>query len=373
MKFGKQQPPKPVPAETTAKARLRNVGNGTLALVGNTIKFYVEKGSFRKQKLIAKEIPIADIESIERTENEISITCKGVTDRFVVEKTELAVLLHTKITEAVAMQGKPLEAPKEAQEEAPVEAPKEAAKEEAPKEALEQPPKEIPKEIPKETVKEVPKEEPKQKPIELAPAISYAMKIADSLFDVLRSLHGRVDWNRVETQLKHSKECIRSFTDQKDAPNLDVAKLSSAIKEHLPEEISKEAYALVKALLEFFNAPAPQGEAAAQVHPNNDDARKVILAYYTLNDIVLGILVEDEEIRKESNELAAMLGDLSKITGLQISVDAFKAVINKLDIEKDRENVIEESRAVFAQQLQALIAPQPLPPETASNSANKAS
>jgi phenylalanyl-tRNA synthetase beta subunit len=81
----------------------------------------------------------------------------------------------------------------------------------------------------------------------------------------------------------------------------------------------------------------------------------VILAYYTLNDIILGTVVEDEEVGKERNELMTVLDDLSKVTGLKINVDAVKDVVNKLGVEKERESVIEESRAVFVQQLKDLV------------------
>jgi hypothetical protein len=310
VKFRKQQPSETVSAGFTAKARLRNVGNGTLELVSNTIKFHIEKGRLKKQKQIAKEIPIADIESIERVGNELSITCKGVTDRFVIDKAELAETIHAKITEALSVQSKPLEAKEEAA---------------------------------------------KQKPSELAQVLSNALKITDSLFDILRSLHGRVNWNRVESQLKCSKENIRRFADQKGIVNLDFAKLSSAIKEHLPEEISKEAYSILRVLFEYFNGLPSQGQSSAQIHPNNDDAKKVILAYYTLNDIILGTVVEDEEVGKERNELMTVLDDLSKVTGLKINVDAVKDVVNKLGVEKERESIIEESRAVFVQQLKDLV------------------
>ena len=311
MKLRKQKSPETVSAESTTKARLRNVGNGTLELVGNTIKFHVEQGRLKKQKEIAKEIPIADIESVERVGNELNVTWKGVTDRFVIEKAELAETIHAKITEALDAQRKTLEAKEEVQ---------------------------------------------KQKLNELTQALGNALKIADSLFDILRSLHGRVDWNRVESHLKCSKENIRRFADQKGVVNLDFAKLSSAMKEHLPEEISKEAYSILRALFEYFNGLTSQGESSAQIHPNHDDAKKVILAYYTLNDIILGTVVGDEEVGKESNELLMVIDDLAKGTGLKINVDAVKDVVNKLGVEKEKESVIEESRAVFVQQLKELVA-----------------
>lgn len=310
----KQQPQETVSTGFTAKARLRNAGNGTLELVDNTLRFYVEKGRFRKQKQLAKDIPIADIESAERVENELSITWKGVTDRFVVEKADLAETLRTKITETLGSQRKTVEA-KEAKEEVQ-----------------------------------------KQELNELTQTLSNALKITDSLFDILRSLHGRVNWNRVESHLQCSKENIRRFTDQKGEANLDLAKLSSAIKEHLPEEISKEAHSILRALFEYFNGLPPQGESSAQSHPTNDDAKKVILAYYTLNDIILGTVVGDEEVRTESNELVAMLDDLAKGTGLKINVDAVKEGVAKLGIEQAKEGVIEESRAIFAEQLKEVVA-----------------
>jgi len=307
----KQQPPQTVSAGFTAKARLRNVGNGTVEFADSTIKFYIEKGRFKKQKQLAKEIPLADIESSERVENEFNVTWKGVIDRFVFEKAEFAETLHAKITEALNAQSKLLE-----------------AKEEAAKQQLN----------------------------ELVQVLSSALKITDALFDILRSLHGRVNWNRVESHLKCSKEHVRNFVDQKNTVNLDFAKLASAIKERLPEEISKEAYGILKTLFEYFNGlPPPQGEASAQNHPTSDDAKKVILAYYTLNDIILGTIVGDEEVRKENNELVTALDDLAKGTGLKINVDAVKEVVTKLGAEQAKENVIEESRTVFVEQVKELV------------------
>jgi hypothetical protein len=65
--------------------------------------------------------------------------------------------------------------------------------------------------------------------------------------------------------------------------------------------------------------------------------------------------VGDEEVGKESNELVIMLDDLSKATNLKIDVDAIRNIIDKLGTEKGKESVIQESRAIFRQQLKELI------------------
>jgi len=69
----------------------------------------------------------------------------------------------------------------------------------------------------------------------------------------------------------------------------------------------------------------------------------------------LGTIVGDEEVGKESNELVIMLDDLSKATNLKIDVDAIRNIIDKLGTEKGKESVIQESRAIFRQQLKELI------------------
>jgi hypothetical protein len=310
MKLRKPRHAKTASPESKAKARLRNLGNGTLEFNGSVIKFYVEKGRVKKQKETAREISIADIEGIERVGNEFTITWKGTTDAFVTEKAELVEAIYAKVTEALNEKRQIVED----------------------------------------------KEATKQKQNEFTKILSVAIEIVDPLFDILRSLHGRIDWNRVEDYSKRSVENVRNFTNLTAATtNLEFTKLSSAIKEHLPREISKETYSVLKLLYEYFNGLTAKTESPEQTHPNYNDAKTTILAYYTLNDVILGTVVGDEEIVKESNALVAMLEDLSKVTDLKIDVAAVKDVINNLVMEKGKESVIEESRALFRQQLKELI------------------
>jgi hypothetical protein len=133
--------------------------------------------------------------------------------------------------------------------------------------------------------------------------------------------------------------------------NLDFSKLSLAVKEHLP----KETYGLLRTLYEYFCVLASKNEFLDEIHPNYHDAKTIILAYYTLNDIILGTIVGDDETGRESNELVMLLEDLPMGTDLKMNVSALKDVINKLGIEKGKESAVEESRMVFRQQLKAII------------------
>jgi len=156
--------------------------------------------------------------------------------------------------------------------------------------------------------------------------------------------------------LKRSEENAARLTDQETKTiELDFTKLSLAIKERLPEEISKETYNLLRLLHDYFGGLDSENEFLKEIHPNYYDAKTTIQAHYLLNDIVLGTILEDEEIGKEHNELLITLEDLSKGTGLKININAIKNVIAKLGAEKGKESVIEKSRAVFRQQLKDLI------------------
>jgi hypothetical protein len=297
-------------SESAVKAYLIGLGSGTLEFIDNTIKFHVEKGRLRKRKELVREIPMADIEGMDRVGKEISITWKGTTDIFVIEETESAGTIFNRIPKASREQKKVFED----------------------------------------------KEVAKQKRNEISKTVSIAMNIADSLFDILRSLHGWVDWDRVEGFLKCSEENAARLTDQEmKTIELDFTKLSSAIKEHLPEETSKEAYNLLRLLHDYFGGLDSENEFLKEIHPNYHDAKTAIQAHYLLNDIVLGTLLEDEEIGKEHNELLITLEDLSKGTGLKININAIKDVIAQLGVDKEKERVVKESRAVFRKQLEDLV------------------
>jgi hypothetical protein len=309
LKRKKDQPTKTATAESAVKATVRSLGNGTLEFADNTVKFHLEKGRLKKQKETAIKIPITDIETVKQDGNKIIITWNGITDTFTAEKIKPLTTISEKITTALNEQRKVQE------------------------EAAQQKENEIPK------------------------MLSLATKIADSLFDILRSLQGRVDWVKVENYLKRSEENASAFAGLKlNGLYLDFKNLSLAAKRHLPMEVSNETYNILKSLNEYFNESASKNEIPEQTHPNCNDAKNTMMAYYTLNDIILGITVDDEQIGKETNELEKLMAKLSTEANLKMDIDAIKNWANKLRLEKGKESVIEESRAAFVLQLKELIA-----------------
>ena len=307
IKNKKRRPPTQPPSQATilvpssSKAILTNLGHGQLELVDNTIRFRTEKGYLRNRKEIIKEIPVTDVESIKRVGSELSVTWKGVTDIFVIEEPTLVEKISEKTNETLEEQRKILQN----------------------KEIMQN---------------------------EITKILSVALEIVDSLFDVLRSLQKRIDWNQIESYSVLSEENGRSLMNQKiGSINLDFSKLLQAVEKHLPKETLKETYDLLRTLYEYFCLLASKNELPDEIHPNYKDAKTTVLAYYTLNDIILSITVGDKDTQREINQLMTLLEDLPNATDLKINISELKEVINKLGTKKEKEDFIEESRVVFRQ------------------------
>ena len=84
--------------------------------------------------------------------------------------------------------------------------------------------------------------------------------------------------------------------------NLDFLKISSAINSQNLQKTSKEAYNILKTIFEYFNGLSVDDDFKESV-PNFQSAKTIILAYYALNDLLLGKLVGDKENKKESHNL----------------------------------------------------------------------
>jgi hypothetical protein len=297
------QPPSQATIQDTSssKAILTNLGHGQLELVDNTIKFRSDKGYLRNRKEIIKEIPVTDVESIKQAGSELSLTWKGGTDIFVIEEPALAEKISEKTNLHLEEQKRVLQNRKIMQ-------------------------------------------------VEITKTLSGALEIVDSLFDVLRSLQKRIDWTQIESYSNRSEEAAKRLINQTiGSVNLDFSKLLLAVEKHLPKETSKETYDLLRTLYEYFCSLTSKNKLPEEIHPNYKEAKATILAYYTLNDIILSIIVGDKDAQREIDELIMLLEALPKVPDLKIKTSDIKDIINKLSTEKEKEAFIEESRMLFRQ------------------------
>ena len=290
----------------SSKAVSTSLGcEGKLELVDNKIRFQTEKGYLRNRKEIINEIPVNEIENIKQFENELSLSWRGITEVFLIEEPALAEKIKEKVIEHLKEQRK-----------------------------IDQN---------KETIK-----------VETAKTVSVSLEIIDSLFDVLRNLQSRIDWKQIETCSKRSEMAGKKLLNQTSGlVSLDFSKLLLVIEKHLPRETAKETYRLLRTLHDYFLLPSKY-KKPDENFPDNKETKKTILAYYTLNDIILSMTVGEKDNQKEIFQLMTLLESLPKATDLKININDFESVINKLGTEKEKEDFIKESRVVFRQLLTPL-------------------
>ena len=296
----------PVTDELTKKARLRNFGDGFVVIADDGVKFYVETGRFRKHRQTIREIPFADVENVEQQGNDLSIFWKDTKDVFAIAKPSQVEPVLQRIMAAL----------------------KEHAKEAETKTVTDQQWKGT------------------------SQMIVNALDTSDSLFSILVKLHGKLNWNLIETIFQQVQENLKNLANQPNSLCIDISQLSAAVQERRPKEISEKTFDVVKTLYEHFDKLTSLGENAEQFHPNNQDSLMILKANYVSNDMLLGSVVVDNTLEKEGAELLKILDSLSKLPGSKIDTDAIRIELGKLCAEKEnRVAVVEGMHLMLGQKL----------------------
>lgn len=278
-------------------------------IIEGTVKFFVAKGLIKKRWVAIKEIPVFEITNVENFGNELNVTWNGVTDIFSMKKKDESFSkLRDQINGMLEEHTKSLENEGKA------------------------------------TLRRN----------ELLGIINTSIGFIDLSFDILIGLQEkRINWEQLEGYSKDFGENL-SFTGQTMPPlNLDFSKVSSAIKRQVAKETSKDAYNILKAIYGYFNGLSPDDDLK-DCRPNFQNVKALILAYYTLNDLLLGKVVEDKENKEENSQLEMVLQNLANETNFKVNIDELMDSIDRTSLESGRESVIEKSRGIFKEQLSQL-------------------
>jgi hypothetical protein len=191
---------------------------------------------------------------------------------------------------------------------------------------------------------------------ELSKVISASMRMVDLSFDVLIGLQEkRINWQQFESSDGFGENM--NFTGQSIPPlNLDFSKFSSAIRKQIPKETAKEAYNILQAVYSYFSALSLDDEIEASI-PNFQDAKAMISAYFMLNDLWLGKVAGDNENKKEKGQLETVLKNLAEKSNFKVNVEELWSCLDKTSLESETASAIEDSRAIFKEQLKLLQTP----------------
>jgi len=138
--------------------------------------------------------------------------------------------------------------------------------------------------------------------------------------------------------------------------NLDFAQVSLFIQRQAPKETSVEAFNVLKTIHGYFNGLKPD-EDIKNAYPNFQSAKDAMLAYYTLNDMLLGKVTGERENQKEDSYLEALLQRLRQESGIKVNFEDLMGSLDRISFEEDRQSVIDESRELFKEQLKNIDRP----------------
>ncbi|MDR0372807.1 MAG: hypothetical protein LBI79_04520 [Nitrososphaerota archaeon] len=163
---------------------------------------------------------------------------------------------------------------------------------------------------------------------ELLDAITVALPIVDCSFDILMGLHEKhVGWMRLESYAQALGDTFSFKAQTLASLDLDFAKIVAAVQNQTAKETAQEAFGVLRAIHDYFSALKPQEDLADTV-PNFEHAKRIVLAYFTLNDLWFAKIVGETDIQKEFNIFEMQLADLSGQTGFKVMAEEFRPVLS---------------------------------------------
>jgi hypothetical protein len=308
-----ESPTKPA-KKPKAKRKPKGVTATKYELKDEKLTFYVSKGLFKKHWVVLKEFPLYEITKTEVVGNLLGVTWNEVAYWFNLKKTRLDEIgkLHQEIVKLTAEHRQATDAQEKKNQRVAL------------------------------------------RKSELLAAINASLPLIDGCFDVLMGLHAkRVNWPSFDD---YSKPLVSGAAVKSELlPPLEVncAQVSEAIQMQSPKDTSKEAFAIIKAIHDYFAGLRDAAEIA-DVAPNFEHGCMVVLAYLTLNDLMLARVVGERDSKKEVAYFEEVLAGLAAQTLFKVAAEELKAGLDRLGVEGASEDAVFEARRLFRSQLAQL-------------------
>ena len=188
-----------------------------------------------------------------------------------------------------------------------------------------------------------------------ASVLTSVYPLVDQLFDILRNLHGKVDWTSMENSLEKIDGESRLIDKAMGISKLDVSPLAEATKQWNTSGASKEAYHFLVSLNEAFNELTSKNANSPQMRQQYETSKAILRSYYILNDIILAFVVGDPTVEEETAQLGTLLDGLVKTTNFHLDAKAVVGALGKVQVETGSQQSVVECRALFKNQVEPLL------------------
>jgi len=298
---------------TSCQCIMRGFGKGILEFSGETLLFYVNKGFIRKKRVTVRKLLLSEIIDVKSSASELVVFWKRqdiVEDVFIVDErlredlNRLSTALRKALREYRWREREKAEMEERRREE-------------------------LRKKI--ENYRE-----------RIAQTFADAAKIIDLLFEVLKSLESRTKWDIAEECIEGSTRVIRTLQRNVPALDLDLTKLSLAVRGRHRKETIDESYNVLTHLYnQLVNTSLiEKDEEIEALSLNLPDLKDLVTAYYILNDISLGLIVEDENIHEEIDSFLELAQKIGGDERLNLKTEEIRELTDKILLENKAEDAI---------------------------------
>jgi hypothetical protein len=307
----KKQPPKAgsaqgAPAKPKSK-KLTGLKVAKCEVADGKVIFSNIKGLYKKRWVIEKEFPLYEVTAVATEANWLSLTWNNQAYQFMLKKGELFAKLQEQIQTKQSERQKANEL----------------------------------------TVRVA------QRKSDLLGLLDKSLPIVDSSFDILIGLHAkRVDWNKIEAYTQTLGASISVKPTTLPPLYLDFDAVNSAVKTQIAKGTSKETLSVLKTVHGYFTSLKSE-DALASFTPNFEHVKAAVLAYYTLNDLLLAKVIGEKDSKKEVKYLEELLKSFEG-TGVKVDFPALLVAIEGAAAEAERGDVVFGVRALFREQLKQL-------------------
>jgi hypothetical protein len=275
-------------------------------ITNGVLKFFKAKGLIRKKIVVVREIPIHEIGTVESYWNELSVSWNGFTNIFIKKNSyESFTELRDKILLLL---------------------------EEHKKNEL-----------------NIKKFEDLKK--ELLVTTNSLVPVIDVFFDMLRGLHAkRVDWKQENEYSNNIGKNLIIANNSIPPIALDFTEVAEAARLESSTKVATECRKLLRYIYEYFQSLDIEDDSVNK-HPHVRDAFNLIELFYCINDVFLGKVVKDKDNSEEFEYIEKLTQQLSADTNFKIELDELMTLLNKFDTEKERENIVKDTRQLVKIQL----------------------
>jgi len=196
---------------------------------------------------------------------------------------------------------------------------------------------------------------PQKEEYDASSALTAVYPIVDSIFDILSTLNGKVDWDIIEKNVEEVSEEAKLFSQNSSSSEIDTSPLIKAIRKGNASEASNEAYRVLLSLMGTFKQLSSKTPDPSQTNLNFVAAKTILNAYYVLNDVIFAIVVGDPTAKEETNQLETMLNVYSNTTNVRLDTKVLVDQLSKVQDEMGNQQRIEECRALFKNQVKLVL------------------